>query len=278
LSFPDLVVNFSGFVIAPYDCRFYDVVIVPKPCEKVMPIHVRCKNSVAPLVFLPGDPNRAKWIAENILTDAQCTTDYRQMFGYTGTFEGMPVSIQTTGMGGPSAAIVCEELIELGAKFFIRIGTCGAMNPDMNPGDLMLVTGACMSDGTSKELMSAYTAGMNLNLGFPATSDFEFLCAAVNEAKIQGVPYHVGKVASLDRFYGHSEDMYARLAKIGISAVEMEASTVLTIAALNGIRAAAMMTVSDQVFGAKRATEAIIAQGVDRMIRVAIRAARQIMD
>lgn len=243
-----------------------------------MPIHVRCKSPVAPLVFLPGDPNRARWIAENILTDAECTTDYRQMFGYTGMFEGMPVSVQTTGMGGPSAAIVCEELIELGAKFFIRIGTCGAMNLAMNPGDLMLVTGACMSDGTSKELISAYTAGMHLDLGFPATSDFEFLCAAVKEAQLQGVPYHLGKVASLDRFYGHSEEMYAKLGKLGISAVEMEASTVLTIAALHGIRAAAMMTVSDQVFGAKRATEEIIAQGVDRMIRVAIRAAKHVLD
>lgn len=236
-----------------------------------MPIHVR-SNSVAPVVFLPGDPNRARWIADNILENAVCTTDYRQMLGYTGQYHGMPVSIQTTGMGGPSAAIVCEELIELGAKFFIRIGTCGAIRENMNPGDLLLVSAACMTDGTSQEIIDSYMAGSNLKMGFPATSDFDFITKAAEEARKQHIPYHVGKVASLDRFYGHSEETYQKLAKIGICAVEMEAATVLTIAALHNIRAAACMTVSDQVFGAKRATEEIIQTGVERMIRVALNA------
>lgn len=239
-----------------------------------MPIHVRCKNPVAPLVFLPGDPNRARWIAENILENAECTTDYRQMLGFTGTFDGMPVSVQTTGMGGPSAAIVCEELIELGAKFFIRVGTCGAMNPAMNPGDLMLVTAACMSDGTSKEMMHAHMSGSNLDLGFPATSDFEFLCEARNIARNENIPYHLGKVASLDRFYGHPVSTYEKMMKLGICAVEMEAATVLTVAALHQIRAAAMMTVSDLLDGQKRASEETIQMGVERMIRVAVRAAK----
>ena len=236
-----------------------------------MPIHVRSEK-IAPVVFLPGDPNRARWIAENVLHDAICTTEYRQMLGFTGTYEGMPVSVQTTGMGGPSAAIVCEELLMLGARFFIRIGTCGAIHPGMNPGDLLLVTGACMADGTSRELIRNHMANTNINLGFPATSDFNFLAAARDEAIQQKIPYHLGKVASLDRFYGHSEETYQKLAQLGICAVEMEAATVLTMAALHNIRAAAMMTVSDQVFGAKRATDEIIAKGVDRMIRVALKA------
>lgn len=239
-----------------------------------MPIHVRCAQNVAPIVFLPGDPNRAKWIAENVLTDSVCTTSYRQMLGYTGLVEGVPVSVQTTGMGGPSAAIVCEELITLGAKFFIRVGTCGAMDPAMNPGDLLLVTAACMTDGTSRETIDAYMSGTTISkLGFAATSDFEFLRAAHNEAVAQHIPFHMGKVASLDRFYGHTDETYRKLSKLGIKAVEMEAATVLSIAAVYGIKAAAMMTVSDQVFGAKRADEATIQKGVENMIHVAVRAA-----
>ncbi|MBQ9817110.1 MAG: purine-nucleoside phosphorylase [Proteobacteria bacterium] len=240
-----------------------------------MPIHVRCSSPVAPIVLLPGDPDRARWIAQNILEHAQCTTEYRQMLGFTGTYNGSPISIQTTGMGGPSAAIVCEELITLGAKFFIRIGTCGAMNPDMNPGDLMLVTAACMADGTSREIIRAHMEGSSLDLGFPATSDFEFLKYAADEANRLQIPYHLGKVASLDRFYGHENATYEKLARLGICAVEMEAATVLCIAALHNIRAAAMMTVSDLLDGQKRADENTILMGVERMVRVAIHAAQK---
>lgn len=243
-----------------------------------MPIHVRCKQNVAPIVFLPGDPERAKWIADNVLQDAELTTSYRHMFGYTGLFEGVPVSIQTTGMGGASAAIVCEELISLGAKMFVRIGTCGSMDPAMSPGDLVIVTAACMSDGTSNELMRNYMKDSSIpNLGFAATSDFNFVCAAREQALAQNVPFHMGKVASLDLFYGHPEETYQKLAKIGICAVEMEASTVLTMAALHGIKGAALMTVSDLVFGSKRADEETILNGVKNMIQVAVRAATRVI-
>ncbi len=242
-----------------------------------MPIHVRCSHPVAPVVFLPGDPNRAQWIADNFLQNVECTTTYRQMLGFSGTYEGAPMSIQTTGMGGPSAAIVCEELIELGAKFFIRVGTCGAMNPDMNPGDLMLVTATCMADGTSKEIIRAQMAGTNLDLGFPATSDFDFIRHAADEAERLNIPCHLGKVASLDRFYGHPADTYQKLARLGICAVEMEAATVLSVAAAHNIRAAAMMTVSDLIDGQKRASEDVILNGVKAMIRVAMNTAKTIL-
>ena len=234
-----------------------------------MPIHVR-SETIAPVVFLPGDPNRAQWIANTFLENVKCTTTYRQMLGFTGEYTGIPVSVQTTGMGGPSAAIVCEELAMLGAKFFIRVGTCGAIREDINPGDLLLVTGACMSDGTSQEIVRNQMTGTNLHLGFPATSDFEYIMAAKEEAVRAGIPHHLGKVASLDRFYGHPDETYHRMANLGICAVEMEAATVLTQAALHQIRAACMMTVSDLVFGAKRAPESVIAQGVENMIRVAL--------
>lgn len=237
-----------------------------------MPIHVR-SQSVAPIVFLPGDPDRARWIAENVLENAEETTRYRRMYGFNGTYDGRPVTVQTTGMGGPSAAIVCEELATLGAKCLIRIGTCGAMHPSMEPGDLLLVTGACMSDGTSHEIIRAHMQGTTLpEIGFPATSDFELLCEARRVARERGIPCHVGKVASLDRFYGHPDGTYRRLFELGVYAVEMEASTVLSFAAVKNIRAAAMMTVSDQIYGAKRASEDVIAMGVRRMVDVAMRA------
>lgn len=236
-----------------------------------MPIHVRSQK-VAPVVFLPGDPDRARWIAENILEGSECTTHYRQMLGYTGEYGGMPVSVQTTGMGGPSAAIVCEELIELGAKFFIRIGTCGAMDTSMNPGDLLLVTAACMGDGTSKEIIRTKMMETGLELGFAATSDFEFLRAASDEAERMGVPYHLGKAASLDRFYGNPMSAYERMCELGIYAVEMEAATVLTTASVHHIRAAVMLTVSDLLDGQKRVDEETILRGVDRMVHVGLNA------
>ncbi len=238
-----------------------------------MPIHVQSKH-IAPIVLLPGDPDRATWIAQNFLQNVERTTEYRKMFGYNGTFDGMPVTVQTTGMGGPSAAIVCEELIQLGAKYFIRVGTCGAADPSLDPGDLLIVHAACMSDGTSQEIIRARTAATNLTLGFPATSDFDFIRAAAAEAARLSIPHRVGKIASLDRFYGHPLQTYQTLAALGIQAVEMEAATVLCTAAAHNIRAAVLLTVSDQLDGQKRASESVIAKGVNDMVRVALQAAK----
>ena len=242
-----------------------------------MPIHVRSSAPVPPVILLPGDPDRAQWIAENCLENAQCTTTYRRMLGYSGTWHGLDVGVQTTGMGGPSAAIVCEELVTLGAKFFVRVGTCGAMRDGVNPGDLLIVTAACMSDGTSKEILRAQTAATGLDLGFPATSDFAFVSACADIAKTRAIPHHLGKIASLDRFYGHPMSTYETLAKLGIYAVEMEAATVLTIAAVHGLRAAVLLTVSDMLDGQKRADEATIQNGVARMVDVALEAASRTM-
>ena len=236
-----------------------------------MPIHVRSEK-VAPIVLLPGDPNRAKWIAEHFFDDAVCTTNYRQMLGYNGSWKGHAVTVQTTGMGGPSATIVCEELKMLGAKVLIRVGTCGAMNNDMEPGDLMLVTAACMTDSTSREIFAAHMSGCDqqLKAGYAATSDFNFLMRAYAIARALNYRVHAGKVASLDRFYGHSDETYKKLAQTGIFAVEMEAASVLTFAATHDMKAACMMTVSDQIYGAKRASEKVIERGVERMVRVAL--------
>ena len=237
-----------------------------------MPIHIK-SQTIAPVVLLPGDPDRATWIAEHYFEHPEKTTAYRHMFGYNGTYHGYPVSVQTTGMGGPSAAIVCEELLTLGARFLIRVGTCGALDTSVSPGELMLVTAACMTDGTSKEIFSAYMGHASLSSGYAPTSDFAFLRQAAHIAEAKNFPYCTGHVASLDRFYGHPRQTYEKLAQAGIHAVEMEAATVLTFAATHGIKAAALMTVSDQVFAAFRAPDNVIEQGVDRMIHVALEAA-----
>ena len=226
-----------------------------------------------PIVLLAGDPNRTKWIAKNFLDEPVCVADHRQMFGYRGFFKNIPIGVQTTGMGGPSTAIICEELKMLGARFLIRVGTCGGLDRRQREGDVFFVTSACMMDGTSRELFAAQSSGTGIVNGFAPTSDFEFLHAAISNAQAKSVRYHVGTVATVDRFYGHGRDTFEKLASFGILAVEMEASTVLTFAALNGMRAAAMMVISDNALDGTRADDEIIENGVRHMVDVALCAA-----
>src|ERR671917_1633279 len=113
------------------------------------PVHVRAEpGELAQSVLLPGDPRRAKYIAENFFEDAKLVTEERGMLGYTGAYKGAPVSVQATGMGCPSAAIVTEELVQLGAKNLLRVGTCGSYHPEMKLGDLVVATAAAPQDGT----------------------------------------------------------------------------------------------------------------------------------
>ena len=256
---------------AEQTCTDPETITYPLNESKPLPIHVK-SPAIAPIVLLPGDPDRATWIAHHFFENPVKTTSYRHMFGYNGFYHGHFVSVQTTGMGGPSAAIVCEELYSLGAKAFIRVGTCGAIDDTIQSGDLMLVTAACTTDGTSKELFASHLGNASQLRGFSPTSYFPFLVKAARIADDNNIRYHAGCVASLDRFYGHSREAYHKLATAGISAVEMEAATILTFAATHGMKAAALMTVSDQVFAEKRASDDIIEQGVNRMIRVALEA------
>ncbi|MFA5624957.1 MAG: hypothetical protein WC966_07870 [Bradymonadales bacterium] len=232
-----------------------------------MPIHVRAKpEDIAPIVFLPGDPTRAQMIAENFMQDPVCYTDYRHMYGYTGSYKGLRFSVQTTGMGGPSAAIVCEELAQLGAKFFIRIGSCGSLQPNIELSDLILASTACPMDGTSNEIFG--------RTGFAPNSNFVFLRRCIEYAENHDFRAHVGPVASVDCFYGPSEDFFEQLKRYGILAIEMEASTVLTIAAKYGLRGAALFCVSDIVHEKKRASDEKIWEGVRRMIEMGLQAAQ----
>ena len=231
-----------------------------------MQIHVRGSvGDVAPAVLLPGDPDRARFVAERWLRDVRQYTDRRGLSGYSGTWQGRPVSVQATGMGGPSAAIVVEELCRLGGREFIRIGTCGALGPEMVPGDLVVATAAAATDGTSRTLAMLE--------GHAPVSDWNLTEDLVRAARgAAGRRCHVGSIASMDLFYDPRTGVERRLRELGVLAIEMEASTVFTVAALNRRRAACLLAVTDLIEGHVRADEAVIAGAVAAMIEVALMA------
>ena len=202
-----------------------------------MPIHVRAEpGDYAEACLLPGDPLRARYIAETFLENPVQRNAERGMLGYTGTFGGKPVSVQSTGMGCPSAAIVIEELAMLGVKRMLRVGTCGGLQPDLGLGDLIVAISAVPADATARQLV-----------GEPhcPTADWGLVHGAVHAAKERGFPVRVGPVVSSDLFYNPDDGQYGRWSERGILAVEMEAAVLFTLGALRGVKAGCLLTVSD---------------------------------
>ena len=228
-------------------------------------IHVQAQpGDVAPYVLLPGDPNRAQHIAQTYLDGAREYTRHRQLLGFTGTYRGVPVSVQTTGMGCPSAAIVTEELARLGATTLIRVGTLGGATPRVAPADLVIATAAVPNDGTTRQLLGGAPYA-------PAAS-FEVVQAAVNAARRLEVPHHVGLVMTEDAFYASTPE-HARLwASRGVLGFEMEASAIFLVAALHGLRAACLTACSNDIGDPQLVPAEVLAGGVDRMVRVALEA------
>ena len=203
-----------------------------------MPIHLRAEpGDYAEAVLLPGDPLRARHIAETFFDNPRQVNSERGMLGFTGTFEGSPISVQSSGMGCPSAAIVIEELVQLGVKRIVRVGTCGGLQTDMPLGDLVLAISAVPSDAT----MLTYTGGEP----HAPTADFELVHAAVHQAKHDGTKIRVGPCVSSSTFYDPDKGRAQRWSDRGVLAVEMEAAILFTIAALRRIQAACLLTVSD---------------------------------
>jgi uridine phosphorylase len=189
-----------------------------------VPIHLKPAAELAERVLLPGDPHRAMAVAQVLLDRPKMFNHHRGLWGYTGpAADGELLTIQSTGMGGPSAAIVCEELIELGARTLVRIGTCGAVNPELAIGDLVTVTEAIAADGTSRALGAGERVLPDPDL--TARSDARPVVAA-----------------SVDVFYGDAKPD-------GAEVVEMEAATIFQVAKLRGARAACVLGVSDTVYG-----------------------------
>jgi purine-nucleoside phosphorylase len=236
-----------------------------------MPIHLRAEpGDYADAVLLPGDPLRARYIAETYFDDVRQVNEERGLLGYTGTWQGRPVSVQGTGMGCPGATIVFEELVQLGCTKLMRVGTCGGLQAHHALGDLIVALTAVPGDSTAMHLVA--------DEPHCPTASWELIHGAVHAAKELGQPMHVGPIVSTDVFYNPSEGQYERWSSRGILAVEMEASALFTVAALGGINrvrgvhAGCLLTVSDIVVEGvfTRITDEELRAAVDRMTRVAL--------
>jgi purine-nucleoside phosphorylase len=193
----------------------------------------------AETVLLPGDPLRAKWLAETFLKDARQVNGVRSAFGYTGTFGGKPVSVQATGMGQPSLAIYVHELIAVyGAKTLIRVGTCGALSPRVKLRDIVVAATASTDSAMDRDQFRPWQ--------FSPAADYGLLRAATDLAVKRGLTTHVGGIASGDVFYPPQGDaIYAPLIAHGVLAVEMETYALYTLAARHGVRAVSVCAISD---------------------------------
>jgi DeoD family purine-nucleoside phosphorylase len=230
----------------------------------VSPVHVRAEpGDFAESILLPGDPRRATYIAENFFEDAKLVTEERGMLGYTGTYKGEPVSVQATGMGCPSAAIVTEELIELGARNLVRVGTCGGYHRDLRLGDLIIATAATPLDGT----VSSITRGTP----YAPAAHFDIVHAAHHAAESAGRRTFVGPIVSSDLFYDPQEDPATFWSKLGVLAVEMEAAVIFTLSAMRGVRAGCLLTVSDTIgMEVVRISDEGLQRAVDNMMALAL--------
>jgi len=232
-----------------------------------MTIHIGAKpGDIAETVLLPGDPMRAKWAAETFLEDASCVNQVRGMLGFTGTWRGHRVTIHGTGMGMPSLSIYVNELIrDYGARTLIRIGSAGAMQPQVALRDIVLAMTA--------STLSTPSRGIFRELNFAPCADFGLLAAAHEAAAARGVPTHVGGIYSSDVFYDERPDLNEQMTRHGVLAVEMEAAELYILAARHGARALAVLTISDHLLtGAAMASEDR-EQSFGDMVEIALEAA-----
>lgn len=206
-----------------------------------MSVHLEAKpGEIAESVLLPGDPMRAKWIAETFLKDPVCYNDLRAMHGFTGTFKGKRISVQGTGMGIPSALIYIHELInDYGVKNLIRVGSAGSYQPDINLRDIVLAMAASSTSGINNSRF--------INANYSPTANFELFMKAAQYAKVNDIPIKAGNVLSCDEFYEDDFDSYKKWAKFGVLCVEMEAAGLYTIAAKYDVKALTILTISDSL-------------------------------
>lgn len=230
-----------------------------------MSTHIGAKpGEIAPRVLLPGDPLRAKWIAETYLEDAKCYSNVRGMLGFTGTYEGVSVSVQGSGMGMPSASIYYHELLaDYGATSLIRVGSCGALTEDLQLRDVV----AASASSTDSAMNRVRFDGL---VDYAPVASFELLRTAVDVAAALGVPVHVGQVFAADAFYTDRPDLFDRLAAYGVLAVEMESAALYTLAARFKARALTLLTVSDHIKTGAHTTAQEREQTFAHMVEVAL--------
>jgi purine-nucleoside phosphorylase len=230
-----------------------------------MSTHIGAKpGEIAERVLMPGDPLRAKWIAETYLEDAKCYSTVRNMFGYTGRYQGVDVSVQGSGMGMPSASIYAHELInDYGAKTLIRVGSCGALSESLKLRDVI----AAIGSSTDSNMNRARFDGL---IDYAPVADFGLLRAAVDAAARRGIEMHVGPILAADAFYTDRPDLYDALAEYGVLAVEMESAALYTIAARFKARALTILTVSDHIKTGQHTTTEEREQTFSQMVAVAL--------
>ncbi len=203
-------------------------------------IQAKSKDEIADTILLPGDPLRAKFIAETFLLNPVLFNETRGMLGYTGEYEGRRISVMGTGMGIPSIGIYSWELIhEYGVKNLIRIGSAGSLQPDLHVRDIVIGLGACTN--------SQYASQYNLPGTFSPTASWPLLQKAVSIAESKGIPVRVGNILSSDVFYDDEADIWKKWARMGVLAVEMEAAALYLNAARAGANALCILTISDSL-------------------------------
>ena len=217
----------------------------------------------AETVLMPGDPLRAEYIANNWFENPRRVTDVRNMWGFTGSYKGQPISVMAHGMGIPSASIYASELIEsYGVKRVMRVGSCGTSHPQVKLRDIIIAQGASTDSNVNRMRFGGYDLA--------ALASFDLVQKAVAAARARDVRYHVGNIFSADLFYTPDPDMFATMAKYNIYGVEMEAAGIYPIAAEHGVEALAICTVSDDIVGGAALSSDERATTFDEMINVAL--------
>ncbi|MFZ5848733.1 MAG: purine-nucleoside phosphorylase [Actinomycetota bacterium] len=231
-----------------------------------MSTHISAEpGQIAPHVLMPGDPLRAKWIAEHFLEGAELYSQVRGMFGYTGRYRGERVSVQGSGMGQPSLAIYAHELFaEYDVQTIIRVGSCGALSEDLRLRDIVLASGACTDSSMNRIRFEG--------LDYAPVADFGLLRAAYDAAEAKHLPVQtkVGLIFSSDSFYSARPELTKRMVDYGVLAVEMEAAALYTLAAGFGRRALTACTVSDHIVTGEETTALEREQTFGHMVEIAL--------
>ena len=235
-----------------------------------MSIHIGAKpGQIAPTILLPGDPLRAKFIAETLLENAICFNEVRGMFGFTGIFGGKRVSVMGTGMGMPSHSIYVTELIrDYQVKNLIRVGTCGALRPHLKIGDVLLA----MTASTDSNINRLRFSGMS----FAPAASFDLLQCAYQAAREMGAIVHVGSILSSDTFYNDNANWWKIWSENGILGVEMETCALYSLAAKYGVRALSILTVSDSLVVHQAASTEQREKGFPLMAKIALQVAQEL--
>ena len=247
--------------------------------EDGLQYHINIKNGdVGEYVILPGDPKRCKKIAA-YFDNAELVADNREYVTYTGYLNGVKVSVTSTGIGGPSAAIALEELVKAGAKYFIRVGTCGGMDIDVKGGDVVIATSAIRMEGTTKEYAP---------IEFPAVANLDIVNALVQSAKNLGFNYHAGVVECKDSFYGQHEpekmpvsyelmNKWQAWLRLGCLASEMESAALFVVGSYLRVKVGSVFLVVANQEREKQGLDNPVVHDTDGAIRVAVEAIKNLI-